>query len=179
MNEEWRKINGFSGFYEISDQGGVRSIDRYITQKNGRVLRQRSRFLSICVSNKGYYFVLIQGKSVFIHRLIAEAFIPMIKGKNVVNHKNSIPSDNSISNLEWCTQSENILHGYKHGNAKPTSGSGKENHNFKTRKFCKTGEIRKCVVCGAEFIPPRNVNATCSRKCASVLSYRNRIQSNQ
>ena len=50
-----------------------------------------------------------------LHRIIAEAFIPNPNNKKVINHINCNKKDNSIKNLEWCTQSENCLHSVKLG----------------------------------------------------------------
>ena len=54
-------------------------------------------------------------KTIKVHRLVAEAFIPNLDNKQYINHKNAIRNDNTIQNLEWCTQKENILHAYKIG----------------------------------------------------------------
>ena len=54
-------------------------------------------------------------KTIKVHRLVAEAFIPNLDNKPYINHKNAIRNDNTIQNLEWCTQKENILHAYKIG----------------------------------------------------------------
>ena len=48
-----------------------------------------------------------------LHRIIAEAFIPNPNNKKVINHINCDTKNNSIENLEWCTQSENCLHSVK------------------------------------------------------------------
>jgi hypothetical protein len=50
-----------------------------------------------------------------VHRIIAEAFVSRIENKNVVNHKDGNKKNNTLLNLEWCTQSENCIHASKIG----------------------------------------------------------------
>jgi hypothetical protein len=52
-------------------------------------------------------------KGYLVHRLVAETLIPNHDNKQFVNHKNMIRNDNRIDNLEWVTNSENIIHSYK------------------------------------------------------------------
>jgi hypothetical protein len=86
-------IEGLEEFY-ISKSGNVYRPDRtYIKPRN----------------NKGYLQVSLNYKVYYIHRLMAFTFIPIIDtSKNVVNHINSIKTDNTLENLEWVTQKENV-----------------------------------------------------------------------
>lgn len=99
-------IVGYEGKYEIVANLGVWNI---------RFNKPLRWFLNI----DGYAVVgLFKNKKqrqFFIHRLIAEAFIPNPEKKPFINHKNGIKTDFSIQNLEWCTQSENQLHAYRTG----------------------------------------------------------------
>lgn len=69
--------------------------------------------------SKGYRRVLLSKNGVkkhfLVHRLIAETFIPKADDRNYVNHKDGNKLNNCVSNLEWCTRSENQIHAYKKG----------------------------------------------------------------
>ena len=84
------------------------SLDGEILSKYGNVLKD-------AVSNSGYRFVNINNKGYFIHRALAFSFIPNLENKEQVNHIDGIKNNNSISNLEWCTRSENVKHAYDIG----------------------------------------------------------------
>ena len=110
-----RKIIDHRG-YEISDNGDVYSLNYNHTGKR--------KALKPTYNGTGYLQVHIDGKWLYIHRLVAIHFIPNPELKKTVNHKNSIRDDNKYSNLEWATHSENIIHGMKYGIIKPKCGEG-------------------------------------------------------
>lgn len=99
----------------------------YTIYEDGRVLGLKGYFLKPGLSSNGYFTVCICTKekktSVPIHRLIAESFIPNPENKIYINHKNSIRTDNSIDNLEWCTPKENACHMVKSGRINNTINS--------------------------------------------------------
>ena len=98
--ESWKTINGFDN-YAVSTLGRVQNI------KTGKILTPYT-------TKNGYKVVNPSRGGVsyncYVHRLVAEAFIPTDDTSLQVNHINGIKSDNRLDNLEWCTSSENHLH---------------------------------------------------------------------
>jgi hypothetical protein len=122
--EEWRAVMGFEGYYEVSNFGSVRSIDRLVPRESerGDMLR-KGQSITPHITPKGYLRCQLRmnGKTSnkMVHRLVAEAFIPNPDGKAEVNHCNGNKQDNHIGNLEWSTPSENQTHAYQTGLKKP------------------------------------------------------------
>ena len=94
----------------------LKEFPDYVFYENGEIFNKKlNRFLKQCNDKDGYKLVSLYGKTFRVHRLIAKAFIPNVENKAVVNHLNGIKYDNSVENLEWCTNSENDLHAFKMG----------------------------------------------------------------
>jgi len=119
MKETWKDIKGYEGSYQVSNLGRVRSLDRMVKHKKEGLRKQKGLTLKNRKDYGGYYKVLLckngQVNNQKISRLVAQAFISNPRNKTQVNHKNGIKTDNKISNLEWCTRSENSKHAYKTG----------------------------------------------------------------
>lgn len=106
MSEEWRTIN--DGVYAVSSLGRVRR------EKPGRAT-YAGRILSCRVAKIGYPVTAIGGPPVYVHSLVAAAFLgPRPEGYEV-NHKDGDKTNNCVANLEYVTQSENIAHAYRIG----------------------------------------------------------------
>lgn len=116
MEEEiWKAVKGYEGYYEVSNLGKVRSLDRIITDKRGFKKPLKGRMLKLKFNRDGGYLIVIlfkggkKDKTIYVHQLVAQAFLGHEIGghKNVVNHINGINTDNNVSNLEITTQREN------------------------------------------------------------------------
>lgn len=131
--EEFKQCNYLPLGYLISADGKVKS-------PFGKILKQS-------LSNSGYLFINIKNKGYFIHRAICFAFKEQCDNKTFVNHIDGNKKNNNLSNLEWCTKSENLLHAYEKGLKKQTVGNlykGKygSEHNRSKKVICiETGEI--------------------------------------
>lgn len=115
MQEEiWRGVIGYETTHMVSNLGRVKSLDRYVNGKHdkrilkGRILKpdNTSSYSRVRLANASRHLV---------HRLVAMAFIGEDKSKPVINHIDNNPLNNNVTNLEWCTQKENIRHSMVYG----------------------------------------------------------------
>lgn len=123
----WKDIKGFEGYYQVSDDGQVRSVDRLIYQKNGHPLSYKGHIMKQTLARNGYYVVNLRNgtkaHATHVHRLVAEAFIPNPSMFQTVNHIDGNKLNNTISNLEWVSYQGNNVHALKHNLRKPRYGT--------------------------------------------------------
>lgn len=139
-----KDVKGYEGRYKVTRDGKLYSV------KSKRFIGHLNAY--------GYYRASLQVgkykyKTFFIHRLVAEAYIPNPENKPYINHIDGNKTNNCVSNLEWCTPQENIMHAYKthlmdipkprkgeaNGNAKFSDAVIKEivESNMKQKDICK------------------------------------------
>lgn len=116
--ETWKDIKGYEGKYQISDQGNVRSKDRYVNGRDNSIRKLKGKPLKKFVLNSGGYEACTLCKNgkmgiKLIHQLVANAFIPNHENKPQINHIDCNKLNNNINNLERCTPSENMQHAIK------------------------------------------------------------------
>jgi hypothetical protein len=115
MSERWLPVPGYDGWYDVSDEGRVRSW------RNGRwPTRRAAPFLVVGTIDKGGYRRVCLQKSgrdsaQRIHRLVLAAFVGSCPPGREAGHLNGIPHDNRASNLAWVTKAENEAHRKRDG----------------------------------------------------------------
>ena len=106
MTEVWKDIDGYEGLYQVSNLGNVKSLNYLHTGKEMILNPGLSKgYLKITLCKDGKH------KKYYVHRLVAEAFIPNPNGYQYVNHKNEDKQANFVENLEWVSHSLNINYG--------------------------------------------------------------------
>ena len=150
MEEVWKDIKGFEGLYQVSNLGRVKSLERY-RSNHSKLQKVEEKIKSTREDAQGYLLVDLykdnKQKTVRVHRLVAEAFIPNIENKETVNHLDGDKSNNKVNNLEWATFKEQNEHFYKK-NLKSEKNIQKavkamNKANAKKTRCLNTGEIYK------------------------------------
>lgn len=144
MKEKWKELEGNREIYLISDQGNIRTKTRpgargTIVQGHSLITHENSSgYLRADIHLKGEP----KGKSYFVHRLVAEKFVPNYDNKPFINHKDGNKHNNSAKNLEWCTRSENEKHAWKTGLKSDIATKG-EAHGMHKLTAADVSYIRK------------------------------------
>lgn len=140
MKEIWKPIFGYEGFYEISNCGRVRSLDREIVFKNGNKRKYIGKILKQKYHN-GYAMVNLNKNKkcevVYVHQLVAKHFIGNIPKGMIVKHKDGIKSNNNVFNLEYVSSVENNIHANQLGLH--------ENNTSDLKKYTDT--LKKKIAC--------------------------------
>ena len=112
----WKEVPNYEGYYKISENGDVMSVDRTITRKDGRTTKLKSKELKPYFTSDGYKRVALtkngKAKHILVHRLVSMTFhgVPDNHAGLEVNHIDENKENNHYSNLEWCSHLKNMRH---------------------------------------------------------------------
>jgi hypothetical protein len=163
--EIFKAIIGYEGIYEVSNYGNIKKIKSNIISRGWMHCKYGHRKVRLYKDNIR--------KDFYLHRLVAIAFVDKIDGKNCINHIDNNPDNNYYTNLEWCTQKENMQHAAKQGRMK--------NHNTKMVLNVKTGIYYNSISEAAESINIKPNALTCQfRRKANIdfVLVNNKMQEN-
>lgn len=114
MDEIWKDIPSYEGYYQVSNLGNFRSLPRRIRYKSSGWRNYPSKTLLTETTKDNYQRIVLMKEGVKTrfqaHRLVALTFIPNPESKPFINHIDGNKSNNKVENLEWCTASENMIH---------------------------------------------------------------------
>ena len=109
----WKDIPGYEGYYQVSDRGDVRSVDRVVIGKRGQEIKVKGRMIRPCVGTMRAKYLVVclckddKPRSFLVHRLVALAFFGPPSDGMEVDHINENPHDNRVCNLHYITRFEN------------------------------------------------------------------------
>ncbi len=110
--EEWATIPGHKGAYQVSTMGRVKCVGYTMKRRrrDGVTFEYRKTpFIKVSKDNgHGYYTIVVEGHHYYVHRLVAQAFVPNMFEKPDIDHINGIRFDNRADNLRWVTPLENV-----------------------------------------------------------------------
>lgn len=141
--EIWKDIPGYEGYYQVSNTGEVRSLDRVIHKSDGVSQNRRGRLLPHKESEDGYRIVRLSKdgvrKQFNVHSLVARAFVAGHFDGAEVNHKDCNRTNNIPENLEWVTHSDNIQYTLSKGRhiSQTADYTGEKNPNYGNRLLSK------------------------------------------
>lgn len=151
--ERWLPVVGYEGFYEVSDHGRVRSVDRTVKFRDGRVFSYTSQLrsqtpqvpyghMAVGLKRKG------KRRTVRVHRLVLEAFVGPCPPGMEGCHNDGNPANNHVSNLRWDTSSANkqdvLRHGRHHCANRTHCPYG---HPLQEPNLVPSGQGRQCLAC--------------------------------
>jgi len=150
--EEWRPVVGWEGFYEVSSQGGVKSLDRFVPNRPGVTMHRRAHVLVLAQSKDGYLHVWLCRENIRyqyrVSRLVALTFHGPCPEGMECRHLDGDKLNNKPSNLAWGTRSENTYDKVRHGThpmARKTHC--KRGHEFSAENTLVHHGGRRCRTC--------------------------------
>jgi len=140
LTEEWRAIPGYEGYYEVSNFGNVRALDREVVRSDGVKQHKSGGSVQLRANHDGYLQCRLsrdgQRSQFGVHQLVAMAFVPNPDNLPEINHLDAVRDNNHVDNLEWCTHGDNVRYAIQLGHHVCTTDlCGANNPNFGNHKL--------------------------------------------
>lgn len=187
--EKWKEINGYEGLYQVSNLGRIKSLTKTVTCGKGTTIIEEKilKFRNCDGYNRVHLMKDKKETNIYVHRLVAQAFIPNNNNYPIVNHKDEDKTNNKVENLEWCTYKYNVNYGtankrrgekFKgHEVKKETRNkiskalmgikreniSGGRNHLARKVVCITTGEKFDCIIDAERKYKINNISSCCRR----------------
>lgn len=126
--ESWRPVIGYEQYYSVSNHGRIRNEISRNRHYAGTIRigdPNQDGYLRISLTANG------KGRKVFVHKIVADAFLGECPPLHEVNHKNGIKTDNSVENLEYLIHQKNMEHAQATGLWSPVGAIGVDHPNAK------------------------------------------------
>lgn len=145
-DEIWKPVSGYEGRYEVSNLGRVKSLPKTWVNWTGGIAHHPEKILRPRLNTYGYLRVSLRdgitSKDKFVHRLVAQAFIPNPYNMPEINHKDEDPTNNRVENLEWCTHIYNNQYGTKNRRGALKRGLAVSQYDLSGNYICSFPTIR-------------------------------------
>ena len=187
MEEEWRDIAGYEGYYQVSSLGRVMSMERWVQDRLGMKAPYRipPKILKPKRAYNGYLFVHLSKEGhahpYRIHRMVAEAFIPNPDGLPTINHKDENKENNHVDNLEWCSIAYNNSYGTRlqrtatqpHNHAVVMLDmNGKQLRRFQSLNEAARHFIAEGISVVSKKVTANNIRMVCQHRHKTAYGYR-------
>lgn len=168
---KWKDIIGYENEYQINQFGEIRTLKDSPKLKKYDVLKPQIS------KRNGYVYQMLykngKEKLLRVHRLVAMAFLSNPNNLPQVNHKDGNKQNNSVDNLEWCEQSDNMKHAYKNGLQIPSENQRKaiiNTNKLKQKKVCqiKDGKIINTFSGISEASRQTKISISCISRCCNL-----------
>lgn len=169
MEEIWKDVVGYEGLYQVSNLGRIKSLPKYHFNK--------TIILQPYHNNKGYPVVSLcrngNTEKKYVHRIVAEAFIPNPENKSEIDHINGDIKDARVSNLRWCTRKENCNFPlYREHSSKEGCWMYKRNYDLhpmakKIAQYTLDGKLIKVWSCAKEACDKLGLTKSAVSQCCN------------
>lgn len=168
----------FTGYYEVSNHGTLKSVKRESVNCNGKRLVYKAKVLKGSVDGDGYSgFILCKSKTdrlrLRLHQIVLLVFTPQTNPEYCVNHKDGDKSNNRLDNLEWLSYADNNKHAYATGLKIPFEGIKGETNNKSKLTTEQVNEIRK--IYSTKGISQKKIGDIYNVKQSTIYNIVNRV----